>query len=182
MGNIDIDVAKKDKIKVYLSARIAEDAHPWNNCVCDALDERFEVFKPQEHNPYNLDHRKFPKSVYETDLKAMQESDIGLLLSPYGRDCAWEVGWYSRSEKPIVLYVEKNTDWMRDWMIKGGIDLVAVVGQDMYDLIEDDAILAGKVQLLESRSQLSDVMADLVQHNLSKVDRFDRYPRSVHAY
>lgn len=158
-----MDTINGTKIKVYLSARISEDAHSWNNAVCDSLDNRFDVFKPQEHNPYNLDHRQFPKSVYEMDLKAMKESDIGLLLSPYGRDCAWEVGWYSRSEKPIVLYVEQDTGWIRDWMVKGGVDLVAVCGQALYAQIKDDAILAGKIQLLTSRDQLSDLLFDQVQ-------------------
>ncbi len=97
-----------EKIKVYLSARISQDAHFWSNFVCDLLDERFEVFKPHEHNPYNVDHRYLQKSVYEMDLHAMQNSDIGLLLSPYGRDCAWEVGWYSKSDKPIVLYADNK--------------------------------------------------------------------------
>lgn len=155
------------KLKVYLSARISEDAHSWNNTVCDSLDDRFEVFKPQDHNPYNMDHRQFPKSVYEIDLKAMQESDIGLLLSPYGRDCAWEVGWYARSDKPLVLYVEDDTSWDRDWMIKGGIDMVAICSPDLYDQFKDDAILEGKVRLLDSRSQLSDVMFELVANNVN---------------
>jgi nucleoside 2-deoxyribosyltransferase len=161
MNHIHTNKFSTDKIKVYLSARIAEDAHQWNNCVCNSLDERFEVFKPQEHNPYNMDHRRLPKSVYEMDLKAMQESDIGLLLSPYGRDCAWEVGWYSRSNKPIVLYVEKDTTWLRDWMVKGGVDLVIVAGQALYDRIKEDAIVADKIRRLDARSQLSDVLFEV---------------------
>ena len=55
------------KTKMYLSARISTDAHKWNNEVCDYLAEHIEVFKPQDHNPYNLDHRKFqrqPRSAY----------------------------------------------------------------------------------------------------------------------
>src|SRR3989344_9616766 len=108
------------KIKVYLIARISEDAHSRNNEVSDSLDSRIELFKPQEHNPYNLDHRKFGPDVFETDVKAMSESDIGLLLTPYGRDCSWEVGWYSKSDKPVVACVENRTEWLKDWMVKGG--------------------------------------------------------------
>lgn len=165
-----------DKVKVYLSARIAKDAHPWNNCVCNELDGRFDVFKPQDHNPCDVDHRQLPKSVYEMDLRAMQESDLGLLLSPYGRDCAWEVGWYSRSEKPIVLYVEKDTTWLRDWMIKGGVDLVAVCGDDLYERIKDDSIVADKIRRLESRSQLSDLLFEVYAHSLSARAKVARKP------
>jgi hypothetical protein len=165
-----------DKVKVYLSARIAKDAHPWNNCVCNALDGRFEVFKPQDHNPCDVDHRHLPKSVYEMDLRAMQESDLGLLLSPYGRDCAWEVGWYSHSEKPIVLYIEEDTTWLRDWMIKGGVDLVAVCGDSLYERIKDDSIVANKICRLESRSQLSDLLSEVYVASLRARAKAARKP------
>lgn len=140
---------------MYLSARISEDAHAWNNEICDSINDRFSIFKPHEHNPYNLDHRKFQRSVYQMDLDAMIESEIGLLLTPYGRDCAWEVGWYSRSNKPIVMYAEQDTSWTRDWMVKGGIDHVFVQENEMFELLRNDGIVAGKITKIASRDQLS---------------------------
>jgi nucleoside 2-deoxyribosyltransferase len=160
----------KSKIKIYLSARISADAHKWNNAVCDSLDSRIEVFKPQEHNPYNLDHRDFHKDVYDTDLKAMQDSDIGLLLAPYGRDCAWEVGWYSNSNKSIVAYVENETDWLRDWMIKGGIDRVVTCQDWLYKILKKDTIVSDKSQLIESRQKLNDVLVEIYNQSRSGYD------------
>src|SRR3989338_2972291 len=151
-----------EKLKIYLSARISADAHKWNDTVCNSLDEsRIEVFKPQEHNPYNLDHRGFQNDVYEKDLKAMQESNIGLLLPPYGRDCAWEVGWFSNSDKLIVVYVENDTEWLRDWMIKGGIDRVITPYEWLFELLKKDPIVSEKSQLIESRSKLSDALLEI---------------------
>lgn len=154
------------KIQVYLSARISLDAHFWNNFVCDLLDERFEVFKPHEHNPYNIDHKHLAKSVYEMDLEAMKKSDIGLLLTPHGRDCAWEVGWYSKSNKPIVLYADNDTTWFRDWMIKGGIDKVITSKDWLFNLLKKDDIVKDKIKLIDSRSKLSDAFYEVYQNNL----------------
>ena len=147
------------RIKTYLSARISEDAHAWNDKVCDLISDKFEVFKPHEHNPYNQDHRDLEKSVYQMDLDAMIESEIGLLLTPYGRDCSWEIGWYSRSDKPVVMYVEQDTSWRRDWMIKGGIDQVFVVEDEMYELLKSDRIVADKITKINSREELTEAIS-----------------------
>lgn len=156
------------KIKVYLIARISADSHRWNNAVCGSLDDRIEIFKPQEHNPYNLDHREFRNEVYETDLKAMQNSDIGLLLPPYGRDCAWEIGWYSNSDKPVVAYTENNTEWLRDWMIKGGIGKVITCQNWLFEILKKDPIVAEKSQLIDSRDKLSDALVDIYKQSKCK--------------
>ncbi len=148
---------------MYLSARISSDAHDWNNEICDYLSEHFDVFKPQDHNPYNLDHRRFEQQVYQTDLDAMIASEIGILLTPYGRDCAWEVGWYSRSKKPIVLFAEDDTSWTRDWMIKGGIDVVFVSEPSMYELLKKDKIVCDKIIKIESKNDLSASIANFLK-------------------
>jgi nucleoside 2-deoxyribosyltransferase len=158
------------KIKIYLSARISADAHKWNNSVCDSLDDRIEIFKPQELIPYNLDHREFPKQVFETDLKAMQESDVGLLLPPYGRDCAWEVGWYANSEKPLVVYTENDTEWLRDWMVKGGINQVITPTDYLIVVLKKDPIVAEKSRIIESRSKLSDVLVEIYKQSRGGYD------------
>jgi nucleoside 2-deoxyribosyltransferase len=152
-----------EKTKVYLCARISPDAHAWNNTVCDVLDDRIAIFKPQEHNPSNMNHRNFQPAVYETDVNAMRNSDIGLLLIPYGRDCAWEVGWFSSSGKPVVAYVESGTEWLRDWMIKGGLDVVITVNKAVYEILKQDPMLKDKCLLIESRRQLGDILAIISQ-------------------
>src|SRR3989344_8206615 len=101
-----------EKIKVYLIARISEDAHRWNRKVASALDERFEVFLPQENNPFSQKHESFPKEVFEMDLAAMRASHLGLMLPEYGNDCAFEAGWYSNSNKPLVAFVDTQKEWL----------------------------------------------------------------------
>lgn len=157
-----------DKIKMYLSARIAEEQHDWNNEICGHLCDQFEIFKPQEHNPWNLDHRKFEKAVYEMDLQAMIESEIGILLTPYGRDCAWEVGWYAGSEKPIVLYTDTDLTWTRDWMVKGGIDAVFVHNEETFSILSKDKIVHDKVHRIPSKEHLGDAVAQFLSSYKNK--------------
>ncbi|MEZ4951127.1 MAG: hypothetical protein R2879_15365 [Saprospiraceae bacterium] len=151
-----------EKVKMYLSARISEDAHAWNNEICDIISSHFDIFKPQDHNPYNVDHRLFEKEVYRIDLEAMMASEIGLLLAPYGRDCAWEVGWYACSDKPMVLVAERDYSWTRDWMIKGGIDAVLTSCPIMYDRLKQDKIVHDKIIKVNSRADLGSEIANFL--------------------
>ncbi|PIN94144.1 hypothetical protein COU54_00035 [Candidatus Pacearchaeota archaeon CG10_big_fil_rev_8_21_14_0_10_31_24] len=133
-----------NKIKVYLCARISKDAQEWNSLVCDSLNYPISVFMPQKHNPWNLKHTSFPKEVYELDLMAIKESHICLVLPIYGRDCAWEIGWYSNSVKPVLVFIDNQVEWLKDWMIKGGIDYVATSSRIVFNLLKKDPILKYK--------------------------------------
>jgi nucleoside 2-deoxyribosyltransferase len=148
---------KMEKIKVYLSARISKDAHKWNNEVCSKLKAPISVFMPQNNNPTNILHKDLPVEVYGMDLEAMKQSDIGLLLPAYGRDCAWEVGWYSNSNKPIVVFVDSEIDWLRDWMIKGGLDFVITNNPKTWSILKKDPILKFKpIILIKQIKQLKE--------------------------
>ncbi|MFA6255348.1 MAG: hypothetical protein WC675_04965 [Patescibacteria group bacterium] len=131
-----------EKIKIYLIARISKDAHEWNNWVSSFLyTDKIQVFKPHEHNPWNSSHEGFSYQVFEVDLNAIKSSDIGLCLPGFGNDCAWECGWYSNSSKPLVAFVHHQTNWLRDWMIKGGINYVITDNRNTYQKLINDHIL-----------------------------------------
>ncbi len=145
------------KIKVYLSARISKDAHEWNDKVCNSLTSPISVFMPQKHNPWNMPHEEFPKEVYDEDIAAMRESHIGLLLPEYGKDCAWEVGWYSNSKKPMIIFIEGQLKWLRDWMVKGGLDYVITNSSKTWLILKKDPILKQKkIIYIEDISQLNE--------------------------
>ena len=147
------------KIKVYLCARISKDAHAWNEKVSNSLSTPTSVFMPHKHNPWNLKHEDFPKEVYEMDLGAMKESHICLVLPPYGRDCAWEIGWYSNSDKPIIVFTEKETEWLRDWMIKGGITYIVASSPKTFAKLKNDPLLGFKeIFFINNLGQLNDLI------------------------
>ena len=139
------------KIKVYVIARISKDFHLWTDKVCDHIEKEFKIFKPKDHNPFSKSHKYFSKKVYDLDLKFIRSSNIGLILPEYGRDCAWEAGWYSCSGKPTIIFVDKQTKWLRDWMVKGGLQYIATINPKTYKILRNDPILKHKRIILLSK-------------------------------
>jgi nucleoside 2-deoxyribosyltransferase len=134
-----------EKIKVYLSASINNALN--NEFICSHLNSNdFEVYLPQTITPNQLNHENFPLDAYQGCLDMMNKSDIGLLLlDSYGRDCAWEAGWYtSNDNKKLVAFVESSSHFMRDWMIKGGIDIFITTNPRIYSYALNDPILKNK--------------------------------------
>ena len=150
------------KAKVYLSARIHPEAHAWSEAVSAAAEEngKIAVFQPHLHNPCNVAHEKLQPEVYEMDLQAMEEAQICLALPPFGRDCAWETGWFSRdSKKCLVIFIDEHTEWLRDWMIKGGLDGVITINPKTYEILSRDPILRGKpIFLIDKLGELGDTL------------------------
>lgn len=154
---------KTEKIRVYLIARISKDAHLWNNKIAESLNtEFFDVFKPHEHNPWNKEHKKFPQKVVSIDVQAIDKSHFGLALPEFGRDCAWETGYYSKSEKPLVFFMDTQTEWLRDWMIKGGLDYVITNNEKTYQILLKDPILKHKdLFLIKELVELKEIFLNL---------------------
>ena len=154
------------KIKIYVIARISEDAHLWTDKVCDQLDDSFEIFKPKDHNPWNKRHETFSKNVFDVDLKAMKNSHIGLMLPEYGNDCSWEAGWYANSEKPVVIFVDTQMKWLRDWMVKGGVNYIVTISSSTYKVLKKDPILKyKKVILVKNIRGLSKIIKRIYSEN-----------------
>lgn len=154
------------KIKIYVIARISEDAHLWTDKICDQLDHRFAIFKPKDHNPWNKRHETFAKNVYDIDVKAIRNSHIGLLLPEYGKDCAWECGWYAHASKPVVAFVDTQMEWLRDWMVKGGIDYVVTNNASTFRILKKDPILRHKeVIFIKTLRSLNKALIDIYHNN-----------------
>lgn len=144
------------KINIYIIARISKDAHQWVDKVCGQLDDDFVVFKPKDNNPWNQSHGTFPKRVFDVDLQAIKASHIGLMLPEYGSDCAWESGWYAHSEKPLVIFINNQRAWLRDWMVKGGVDYVITISKKSYVALKRDPILKYKrIMFIKNMSNLN---------------------------
>lgn len=153
-----------NKIEIYLIARISEDAHMWNNKVCDVLSDPIKVFMPQKHNPYNILHTMLSKEVYDMDIETMKKSDLALALPEFGNDCSYEVGWFSNANKPIIFYVDTQTQWLRNWMVKGGLDYVVTTNQGTFEILQQDSILkTKKVVLIKDIEELNQVISKVFE-------------------
>lgn len=152
------------KIKIYVIARISEDVHLWTDKVCSQLDDTFEIFKPKDHNPWNKRHETFAKSVFDVDLEAIKNSHIGLMIPEYGKDCAWECGWYANSKKPVVIFVDTQMEWLRDWMVKGGLNFVITNNSSTFKILKTDPILKHqKVIFIKTIKGLNKTLKDIYQ-------------------
>lgn len=134
--------------KLYLSARISPDAHQRNNRVASYLTGFFDVFLPHHYQSCATDHTMIGRDIYEKDIRAMELSDICLLLPPYGRDCACEIGWYQAAGKPVYVYTEGDLDWLRDCMVKGGVEKVFTSSIDAFRRLTKDPIIGSRVRFV----------------------------------
>jgi nucleoside 2-deoxyribosyltransferase len=157
---------KTKKIKIYLIARISKNARNWNEKVANGFNKnQFEVFCPHKDNQWDGDeirHEKISQQIVDVDVQAINDSHFGLALPEFGRDCAWETGYYANSEKPLVFFVDSQTEWLRDWMIKGGLDCVITNNVKTYEILKRDPILRNKnLLLIEKITELNEVFLNL---------------------
>lgn len=150
-------------LKIYLSASISNAEN--NAHIVNAFPKaQFEVYLPQLITPDSLSHVQFPLHVYQQCVDMMERSDLGLvILDAFGRDCAWECGWYSaRSDKRLVGFVEASSLFMRDWMVKGGLDALITTNPRMYESFKQNPILSQKpLRFISQLSDLPDCIATL---------------------
>src|SRR3990172_10202799 len=136
-------------VSIYLSSPVSSYQRSYNFFVADLLKKSGHlIYLPQEISPQNISHKKFPEYVYSRCVEMIQSSNLGLLLLPYGRDCAWEVGYYKGINKPLFVYIGKLTkeqqERFRDWMIKGSVDEIITNNKKTYNFIQKDPILKFK--------------------------------------
>ena len=79
---------------------------------------------------------------------------------PYGRDCAWEAGWFAgQKNKRQIIFVHRETEWLRDWMLKAGIDAVITDNKKLFAKLKKDPVLGSKkVFLIDKLEELRGVL------------------------
>lgn len=147
-------------LSIYLSASISN-AHNNAHLAAQFPKDRFHIYLPQDIVPDQLSHVQFPQHVYQQCVDMMTASDLGLVLfDAFGRDCAWECGWYSaRPDKLLIAYVESGSVFMRDWMVKGGLDALITPNPRLYEVCRENPILGNKkLLLIEDLAALPDAL------------------------
>lgn len=136
-------------LQIYLSASISN-AHNNSHLASFFAPDQFKLYLPQEIVPSTLSHIEYPLHVYQQCLEMMEASHLGLVLfDAFGRDCAWECGWYAaRPDKRLIGYVESGSIFMRDWMVKGGLDALITLNPRLYEVAMHNPILQKKQLIL----------------------------------
>jgi len=141
-------------VNIYLSSPVSYYQRSVNKRIATSLaNVGIEVFLPQDISPQKTSHKNFEVYVYEKCLDMIRQSDAVLLVYPYGRDCAWEVGYYEALGLPQFAYIPNyskgSLSRLRDWMIKGSLDVVFVTDHITHNFISRDPILSQcNIQLL----------------------------------
>lgn len=91
----------------------------------------------------------------------MNQSDILLVLLPYGRDCAWEIGWFCGREKLSIAYVEAEGDWLHDAMVKGGLTAIVTSDPMLYNILMSDPATSAKSYLIPSKQDLGKIIKQI---------------------
>lgn len=139
----------KNMLRIYISSPVSFYQREWNNAIAKILqDYGNKVLLPQDISPRSIAHKRFEKYVYDECINMIQESDLGLLLLPYGRDCAWEAGYYKGLNKPFFAFISELNDIalerLRDWMVKGAISGVITDNSETFTVLKKDSILKNK--------------------------------------
>lgn len=144
-------------MKIYISARLVNKA--FNRKVASVLESAGHVvLLPQTFCPEDTPHESYAEGVYRQCVDAMVASDVGLiLLDSYGRDSSWECGWYTLSDKPLIGLVGMDTMFVRDYMVKGGMDGVIALNRDIYEQLREDTFFGADKRPLVSVDMLEQV-------------------------
>jgi nucleoside 2-deoxyribosyltransferase len=147
-------------MSIYLSSPVSYYQRSVNTRIASSLAHvGINVSLPQDISPQKYSHKDFELYVYEKCLEMIRKSSAVLLVYPYGRDCAWEVGYYEALGLPQFAYLPNHSkeciSRLRDWMIKGSLDVIFVTDHKMYNVINQDPILSEcNIQLVLSEYEM----------------------------
>lgn len=144
---------------IYLISKIKPSVHKHNENIASYASKLHNqtVFIPHKHNPFDVPHKEMQLEVFQEDLNAMQQSSIGIVSLPIGKDCSSELGWYAGNSKYVSALIIED-EWFtareqfesleKDWMLKGFLSDVTTNDLEVFALIKKDPILQHKAVLL----------------------------------
>lgn len=158
---------KNKKIKIYFSASIRNAVN--NQYISNfLLPDKFIVYLPQKITPSGTPDENFSETVFKECIKMMNSSDVGLaILDSFGLDSCWECGWYANSDKILIGFVESSSNFLRDWMLKGGLTGLITPNERLYNIALNDPILENKnLKLIKSLDEIGDSILTIYNNHL----------------
>lgn len=152
---------QEESLRIYLCSRMTEGAKQWNDIISGELKSEFILFRPQDIDLDGISINEMDYAIYRADFNGMNQSDVLLVLPSYGRNCAWEIGWFCGREKPAIAYVEADGDWLRDAMVKGGLTAIITNDPILYSRLLNDPATAVKSYLIPSRQDLGRIIKQI---------------------
>ncbi len=165
----------KEPIKVYFAAKVRSQKQQEIN---KRLQDRFfstknsEVFLPQEHLQSHLKaHHNNNHASFSMDKDAINWCDILFLVSPYGKDCSWTVGYAEAIDKFTVVYLTES-DSLDDVLVISSADMIATDNKQVYDKLLKHPALSKKSLFIFENDNFEESLICLLYANKSKQARF----------
>lgn len=164
-------ISAQEPLKVYFSAKVKSSKQQEIN---KRLQARFfstknsQVFLPQEHLQYQLEaHGNDHHAIYSMDKDAINWCDILFLVSPYGRDCSWTVGYAQAINKFTVVYLTE-AESIKDTLVISSADLIATDNPTVYEKLLEHQSLANKSLFIFENNNFEETLVCLFYANKSK--------------
>ncbi|MEM8727580.1 MAG: nucleoside 2-deoxyribosyltransferase [Chlamydiota bacterium] len=141
------------KTRVYFSARVSKPQYQqFNLDIRDKIfNENYQVFMPQSLFIPELDFETIERCAYEADKAAIDWSDIVFLLSPYGKDCAWEIG-YAKGKNKFIIGFLSDRESINDSMVIGSLHLAVTDDPEIMSVLATDGRTKDKCLFLKEGS------------------------------
>ena len=74
------------------------------------------------------------------------------------------------SRKLLIIFVDNQLEWLRDWMVKGGVDYIITNNQKTWKILTNDPILKFKKKIIyiDDINQLNNVLIQLYTKHYGK--------------
>lgn len=174
----------QEPIKVYFSAKVKSTKQKEIN---KRLEARFfstknsEVFLPQEHLKYQLEaHGNDQYASYSMDKNAINWCDILFLVSPYGKDCSWAVGYAQAINKFTVVYLTEKES-INDLLVINSADIIATDNKEVYKQLLGNPSLAKKSLFIFENNNFEETLICMFYANKSKQARIKQNSEQFQA-
>lgn len=158
------------KPKLYLSAKVRAENHARNNTVASYLRGLFDIFLPHAHQSGESNHEDLPLSVYNMDITAMSQTELAVLVPPFGSDCSYEIGWFVAKKVPVFMYVQDDLQFLSNAMVVGGVTAVFTDNTEVFNRLMRQPVLKSKTFFLsEPRSLGKRVLSYYNELNNGKI-------------
>ena len=166
----------KKEIKVYFAARLSQPEYRENNLLMyqKMFNNNYNVFLPQDIIIPKLEYSMVQTFSYLIDKAAIDLSDIVFLLSPYGKDCSWEIG-YARGKNKFIVAFLVDTESVKDTMVMGALNLIITDNPEIMNFLTNDYRTKNKCILIKEGDDF-DVIKHIYEQSLELKNNYEIYP------